>query len=307
MNEFTHYFSDGSPVRIVLKQTAKKNIILRPLAADALSVNAPKWLGRRRLEAWLAANGETLRQTLGRWTERPSENGADGLPEAIWFRGCRAAVAAQGGISRVLLAPECILLPEAAPAEQRRLLKTALRECAAQTLLPRLHGHAGRLNLHPAAVRPVRCEDFLGRMPRPHGDTAQLAAGTRAGFCCRLRLRTRTLPPAASEPQRGILGAGRPPYAAHAGGEGMAQSARAGAVCTGLGRTQRPSENTRYGFSDGLCLLFPSASPVETATAPTLTLPRRRGREQKQRPSETDESAANPLLPPQAGEGIETV
>ncbi|UOP00979.1 hypothetical protein LVJ84_00785 [Kingella potus] len=53
--------------------------------------------------------------------------------------------------------------------------------------------------------------------------------------------------------------------------------------------------------------MFPSASPVETATAPTLTLPRRRGREQKQRPSETDESAANPLLPPQAGEGIETV
>ncbi|MGF6148035.1 Protein of uncharacterised function DUF45 [Kingella potus] len=162
MNEFTHYFSDGSPVRIVLKQTAKKNIILRPLAADALSVNAPKWLGRRRLEAWLAANGETLRQTLGRWTERPSENGADGLPEAIWFRGCRAAVAAQGGISRVLLAPECILLPEAAPAEQRRLLKTALRECAAQTLLPRLHGHAGRLNLHPAAAALSDAKTFWG-------------------------------------------------------------------------------------------------------------------------------------------------
>ncbi|MFC2416065.1 MAG: hypothetical protein ACFNPT_10090, partial [Neisseria elongata] len=85
MTEFIHHLPDGRPVRIAVRFTAKKNIILRPLAADTLRVSAPKWLGRRGLQDWLAQNGETLRRTLARWQERPSENLSDGLPQAVWL------------------------------------------------------------------------------------------------------------------------------------------------------------------------------------------------------------------------------
>ena len=56
MTEFIHHLPDGRPVRIAVRFTAKKNIILRPLAADALRVSAPKWLGRRGWRA-ICPNG----------------------------------------------------------------------------------------------------------------------------------------------------------------------------------------------------------------------------------------------------------
>ena len=162
MTDFIHTLSDGRPVRIALKHSAKKNIILRPLAADAASVNVPKWFGRRNLQIWLAEHEDLLRQTLARWAQRPSESLADGLPQEIWFRGGRLPLATDGNADAVVLDAPCILLPEAAPAEQKRLLKAALRRHAAQTLPPRLWAHAGRLNLRPAAAALTDAKTFWG-------------------------------------------------------------------------------------------------------------------------------------------------
>ena len=162
MTDFIHTLSDGRPVRIVLKHSAKKNIILRPLAADAASVNVPKWFGRRNLQIWLAQNGETLRRTLARWQERPSENLSDGLPQAVWLHGRLAQVATDAGVAEAVFDGRRILLPPIGAAAQRRLLKDALYACAAQTLPPRLWAHARRLNLRPAAVALSDAKTFWG-------------------------------------------------------------------------------------------------------------------------------------------------
>ena len=162
MTEFIHHLPDGRPVRIAVRFTAKKNIILRPLAADALRVSAPKWLGRRGLQDWLAQNGETLRRTLARWQERPSENLSDGLPQAVWLHGRLAQVATDAGVAEAVFDGRRILLPPIEAAAQRRLLKDALYACAAQTLPPRLWAHARRLNLRPAAVALSDAKTFWG-------------------------------------------------------------------------------------------------------------------------------------------------
>lgn len=109
MTDFIHTLSDGCPVRIALKHSAKKNIILRPLAADAASVNVPKWFGRRNLQIWLAEHENLLRQTLDRWTQRPSESLSDGLnlqkckqPRILAENGLFCALKAEWGRLKTL-------------------------------------------------------------------------------------------------------------------------------------------------------------------------------------------------------------
>ena len=72
MAAFTHTLSDGLKLQVQLKRSAKKNIILRPVSAEAISVNAPPFLSLPKLAAWLQANEPLLRQTLQRAPARPN-------------------------------------------------------------------------------------------------------------------------------------------------------------------------------------------------------------------------------------------
>ncbi|MFC2285837.1 MAG: hypothetical protein ACFNLH_10265 [Corynebacterium matruchotii] len=54
MDTIVHSLSDGRRITVRIKRNARKNIILRPMAADAVSVTIPPWLGRRQLSAWLS-------------------------------------------------------------------------------------------------------------------------------------------------------------------------------------------------------------------------------------------------------------
>ena len=51
MAAFTHTLSDGLKLQVQLKRSAKKNIILRPVSAEAISVNAPPFLSLPKLAA----------------------------------------------------------------------------------------------------------------------------------------------------------------------------------------------------------------------------------------------------------------
>ena len=83
MAAFTHTLSDGLKLQVHLKRSAKKNIILRPVSAEAISVNAPPFLSLPKLAAWLQTNEPLLRQTL----QRAPASSLAHLPAQIWYRG----------------------------------------------------------------------------------------------------------------------------------------------------------------------------------------------------------------------------
>ena len=49
----THTLSDGLTIHIQLKRSAKKNLILRPVSADTVSINIPPFVTQRNFTQWL--------------------------------------------------------------------------------------------------------------------------------------------------------------------------------------------------------------------------------------------------------------
>ena len=80
MAAFIHTLSDGLKLQVHLKRSAKKNIILRPVSAEAISVNAPPFLSLPKLAAWLQTNEPLLRQTL----QRAPASSLAHLPDQNW-------------------------------------------------------------------------------------------------------------------------------------------------------------------------------------------------------------------------------
>ena len=61
---YAHTLSDGQSIRIRLKRSAKKNLILRPVSRDTVSINVPPFVSHRFLAQWLTDNEPLLRRTL---------------------------------------------------------------------------------------------------------------------------------------------------------------------------------------------------------------------------------------------------
>ncbi|MBF1285408.1 MAG: hypothetical protein HXM85_04415, partial [Neisseria sp.] len=61
---YAHTLSDGQSIRIRLLRSAKKNLILRPVSHDTVSINVPPFINHRFLAQWLTANEPLLRRTL---------------------------------------------------------------------------------------------------------------------------------------------------------------------------------------------------------------------------------------------------
>ncbi|MDO4908208.1 M48 family metallopeptidase [Neisseria sp.] len=155
--QLTYTFSDGLIVRIELKRSAKKNIILRPYSADTVRINVPPYLSGRQLQAWLAGNEPLLLQTLSRAPQPAPET----MPERIWYRGERHTLHthAQAHISHQ---PPQILLPDSPWNRQKIQLRRYLAGRAAETLLPRLAQHAAAMRLTPAATALSNAKTFWG-------------------------------------------------------------------------------------------------------------------------------------------------
>ena len=105
----THTLSDGLTIHIQLKRSAKKNLILRPVSADTVSINIPPFVTQRNFTQWLNDNEAILRRTLNKTPTRQTPT--DTLPEWIWYQGVQTALSVHTA-NHIQNRPSEILLPE---------------------------------------------------------------------------------------------------------------------------------------------------------------------------------------------------
>lgn len=160
MPRFTHTFSDGLEIDIDLKRSAKKNLILRPIDGQTVSINIPPFLSAARLQQWLSENESLLRQTLAKTPARPLTNPSE-KPAWIWYQGVQTALTATSHAT-ITLRPSEIYLPEKSWPQQQPHLRRFLHERAAEYLLPRLERHAAAMDMHPAATALSNAKTFWG-------------------------------------------------------------------------------------------------------------------------------------------------
>ncbi|MDO5639949.1 MAG: SprT family zinc-dependent metalloprotease [Neisseria sp.] len=158
MTQLIHTLSDGRAITLELKRSAKKNIIMRPVDENRISVNIPPYLGERPLLHWLRAHEDLVRKTLAC---KPAVAVAEKRPSEIWYRGERHVLNThvQHHIRHDAAA---LWLPESPWPQQKQHLRRYLTDQAADTLLPRLQGHAEALRLFPAGMALSNAKTFWG-------------------------------------------------------------------------------------------------------------------------------------------------
>ena len=145
----THTLSDGLTIHIQLKRSAKKNLILRPVSADTVSINIPPFVTQRTFTQWLNDNEALLHRTLNKTPARQTPT--DALPEWIWYQGVQTALSVHTA-NHIQIRPSEILLPEKETTTQLTHLRRFLHERAREYLLPRLEGHIRTTHLTPSAI-----------------------------------------------------------------------------------------------------------------------------------------------------------
>ena len=155
----THTLSDGLTIHIQLKRSAKKNLILRPVSADTVSINIPPFVTQRTFTQWLNDNEAILRRTLNKTPARQTPT--DTLPEWIWYQGVQTALSVHTA-NHIQIRPSEILLPEKETAAQLTHLRRFLLERAREYLLPRLEGHIRTTRLTPSAISLSNAKTFWG-------------------------------------------------------------------------------------------------------------------------------------------------
>ena len=156
---YAHTLSDGQSIRIRLKRSAKKNLILRPVSRDTVSINVPPFVSHRFLTQWLTDNEPLLRRTLAQAPTAAASS--DTLPEWIWYQGVQTTLSVHSG-SHIQIRSSEILLPEKETAAQLTHLRRFLHERAREYLLPRLEGHIRTTRLTPSAISLSNAKTFWG-------------------------------------------------------------------------------------------------------------------------------------------------
>ena len=233
---YAHTLSDGQSIRIRLKRSAKKNLILRPVSRDTVSINVPPFVSHRTLAQWLTDNEPLLRRTLAQAPTAAAS--ADTLPEWIWYQGVQTTLSVHNG-SHIQIRPSEILLPDKEPAAQLTHLRRFLHERAREYLLPRLEHHARATALIPAATALSNAKTFWGVCRHTTGIRLNWRLIGAPRLRRRLHLHPRTLPPAPPRPQSAVLGNRQPPHPAHPSRRNMAESPRPRIVCIRLKRAIR--------------------------------------------------------------------
>jgi len=159
MTRFFHTFADGTQITVELKRSAKKNLILRPVNTQTVSINVPPFFQDCALANWLAANETILRNTLAKMPAHPVSH--PNLPEWIWYRGVKAKLDTHSQ-SHIRITSSEILLPRKETAAQMDHLRRLLNGHAREYLLPRLEKHAAETGLTPAATALSNAKTFWG-------------------------------------------------------------------------------------------------------------------------------------------------
>ena len=144
MTRLLHTLADGTQITVELKRSAKKNLILRPVNMQTVSINVPPFFQDRALANWLATNETILRNTLAKTPVHPVPH--PNLPEWIWYRGVKAKLGTHSQ-NHIRITSSEILLPRKETAAQIDHLRRLLNERAREYLLPRLEKHAAETGL----------------------------------------------------------------------------------------------------------------------------------------------------------------
>ncbi|MFV2029943.1 M48 family metallopeptidase [Neisseria sp. S1] len=157
--QISHTLSDGLSICLHIVRRAKKNIILRPMHGNQISLSIPPKLNEKQLRYWLQTNEKVLRNILKRnLAETPSENN---IPQKIWYRGISHDVRSHNK-PYIEIAENHIFLPEKEQEQQKAHLLRFLRTQAENILLSRLQTHAEQLELFPAAIALSNAKTFWG-------------------------------------------------------------------------------------------------------------------------------------------------
>ncbi len=151
-----HQLADGRRIRLHLRRTARKNIILRPQSADSLTLSIPPWLGHTDLQRWLADNEPALHRLLA-----AAPPAADTRPASLWLYGRQLPLHPHSQTT-CHIGHDAIRLPEQPWPQQKAQLRRRLQTLAADYLLPRLHHHAQTLQQQPAASALSSAKTFWG-------------------------------------------------------------------------------------------------------------------------------------------------
>ncbi|KPN71747.1 M48 family metallopeptidase [Neisseria sp. 83E34] len=152
-----HILNNGQSIALQLRRSAKKNIIMRPVTADEISVNIPPFLSERKLDKWLSENEHFVLDLL----QRAGKGQAAVRPESVWYRGMRHELL-EHDAAFVALQQGALRLPRGDWAAQKKHLSRYLRAHAEEMLLPRLMYHAAQTGLQPVAVKLSDAKTFWG-------------------------------------------------------------------------------------------------------------------------------------------------
>ncbi|XXQ67722.1 M48 family metallopeptidase [Neisseriaceae bacterium B1] len=155
------YPHQNQTITLHIRQTAKKNIIMRPRDAHSVSINIPKWLTQRALIAWLDAHPHFIQQTLAK-TPIHSSKPTFRLPENIWFQGQRHSIQLSSQ-TEAEHQQNIFRLPETwNTVQQQTWLRDYYIQAATQILLPKLQQHSQQLHLNPAAIALTHAKTYWG-------------------------------------------------------------------------------------------------------------------------------------------------
>lgn len=152
-----HILNNGQSIALQLRRSAKKNIIMRPVSADEISVNVPSFLSERSLFEWLSENERVVLDLL----QKADAGQGAGRPEFVWYRGVRHELL-EHDAAFVALGQGVVQVPRGDWAVQQRHLARYLRAHAAEMLLPRLMRHAAQTGLQPVAADLSNAKTFWG-------------------------------------------------------------------------------------------------------------------------------------------------
>ena len=156
---------DQRKINLCLKRSAKKNIIIRPVSQEQISINIPPHLSERKLRLWLSTNEHILEQTLAR---SPNAETQASAPAYIWFKG-EPCTLKQHEHAYIKHDHGLLWLPEQPWTQQQLHLKHYLYQHASQRLLPRLQAHATHLDLFLPAAALTNAKTLWGVCRRTTG------------------------------------------------------------------------------------------------------------------------------------------
>lgn len=153
----------GKNWRVVLSRRARRNLILRVIAADTLAVSAPPRASRAEIATFLAHHQEAidhLSAALATQSAWP--------PPVLWWRGDSMMVHTDADAEAISFSARAFRLPEGTATAQKARLRRFYQQAAAAELPGQFAACAEVMRLKPPPLSLTSAKRLWG-VCRPHG------------------------------------------------------------------------------------------------------------------------------------------